>query len=88
MTFPTGNRAPSLKRIPSPLAQFDKPNPALSQANILVSLMRYPRIVQDSQYLYDKLKPVLAGIDYREFRSVFEKAVRPEWVYRLSRKDD
>lgn len=54
---------------------------ALSEAQIPVTLLQYPKLIKDSRYLYDKLKPILGTISYTEFSSVFGQTVRPELVH-------
>jgi len=60
---------------------------ALSDSNIPVTLMQYPRIVTDSQYLFDKLRPILADVAYEKFESVFKKTARPDLVSRFAGED-
>ncbi len=54
---------------------------ALSEAQIPVTLLQYPKLVSDSAYLYEKLKPILGTISYPEFASTFSQTVRPELVH-------
>lgn len=60
---------------------------ALSVTDIPVTFMRYPKITQDSKYLYSKLKPVLPNIELELFCDTFNKVVRPELVHSFNRKD-
>jgi len=60
---------------------------ALSDTTIPVTFMRYPRIVKDGPYLFEKMKPILVGISYDEFHAVFKKTVRPDLVDSFSQKD-
>jgi hypothetical protein len=60
---------------------------ALSDSDIPVTLMHYPRITQDSRYLFGKLKSVLPGIDLESFSDTFDKVVSPELVHSFNRKD-
>ena len=60
---------------------------ALSDSDIPVTLMRYPRIVKDSRYLYRKLRPILQDIAYEQFWQVFNRTVKPEWVHSFNAKD-
>jgi hypothetical protein len=60
---------------------------ALSEKMIPVTFLRYPRIVQDCPYLFDKLKPILGGIAYETFLATFKQSVRPEWVHCFNRND-
>jgi len=60
---------------------------ALSDSTVPVTVMRYPRLVKDCPYLYEKLKPVLRDISYESFQAVFSKTARPELVHRFSEND-
>jgi hypothetical protein len=59
----------------------------LSNAMIPVTFMRYPRIVKDSLYLFEKLSPILGGISYGSFSAVFAKTVCPELIHCFSEND-
>ncbi len=59
----------------------------LSDTTIPVTFMRYPRIVKDCSYLFDKLKPILKDITYESFCSVFSNTVRPELVHSFNKND-
>ena len=52
----------------------------VSDTNIPVTMIRYPKLAKDSEYLYKKLNPVLKNITYGEFKSAFYKVLKPEWV--------
>jgi hypothetical protein len=52
---------------------------ATADSTIPVTLMYYPRIVMDSHYLYQKLKPIL-NTSYDYFFNCFKKAVQPELI--------
>jgi hypothetical protein len=54
---------------------------ALSEAQIPVTLLQFPKLVTDGEYLYEKLKPILGAISYSEFASTFSQTVRPELVH-------
>jgi hypothetical protein len=60
---------------------------ALSDTDIPVTLLRYPRITKDSQYLFGKLKPVLQNIELESFRAAFNKVVRPGLVHSFNTED-
>jgi hypothetical protein len=60
---------------------------ALSYTSLPVTFMRYPRIVQDSQYLFEKLTPLLGDITYESFCIVFGKTVRPELIHSFNDRD-
>jgi ABC-type uncharacterized transport system YnjBCD substrate-binding protein len=44
------------------------------------TLLSFPRIVNDPQYLFRKLAPLLRGIEYRDFEQAFTRIARPDWV--------
>jgi hypothetical protein len=60
---------------------------ALSDSTIPVTLLRYPRIVKDSGYLYAKLKPILKEITFAQFESVFNKTVIPSFIHSFNEND-
>jgi hypothetical protein len=60
---------------------------ALSEAQIPVTLLQYPKLVKDSAYLYEKLKPVLRTISYEEFAPAFAATARPELVHDFTSSD-
>ena len=56
---------------------------AVSDTAIPVTIMRFPRIVTDCRYAYDKLKPILGDITYDSFAAVFSESAHPELVHRF-----
>lgn len=60
---------------------------ALSDTMVPVTVMRYPRIVNDAAYLFHKLEPVLQGIPFERFDAAFAKTVRPDLVHSFSEND-
>lgn len=60
---------------------------AISDATMPVTVLRFPRIVNDCPYLFEKLKPILRGISYESFSAAFNKTVRPELVHTFSQDD-
>lgn len=59
---------------------------ALSDSQVPVTLLQYPRITRDSPFLYTKLLPILKGIDQRTFDSIFKQTVHPEFVHAFGDK--
>lgn len=59
----------------------------LSDAQVPVTLLGYPRLTVDSPYLFRKLGPILGHIEFEEFCSAFEATVRPELVHSFSKAD-
>lgn len=60
---------------------------ALCDAAVPMTFMRYPRIVTDCPYLFEKLKPVLGDIKYEAFAAAFDKTARPGLVHNFSESD-
>lgn len=69
------------------LKQIYKLALALSDTMIPLTLLRYPRITNDSLYLYQKLKPILGETGYSQFHSIFEETVHPDWVHCFNKND-
>jgi hypothetical protein len=70
------------------LGQIYKLVLAIADTKIPMTLMRYPRIVKDPRYLFEKFKPILRDIPYESFYAVFNKTVRPELVHSFNEKDE
>jgi len=70
------------------LQQLYKLMLALSDADVPLTLLRYPRLTRDRAYLYRKLRPVLGTIDFGRFEEVFALTVRPDLVHRFGQDDD
>lgn len=60
---------------------------ALADANVPVTFLRYPRLVHDSDYLFEKLGPALGEVDPLRFRETFARVARPELVHSFSADD-
>lgn len=67
------------------LCQIYKLIYSISDTMIPVTLMRYPRLVRDCPYLYEKLKPILQDIPYDFFREKFRRVASPELVHKYHR---
>lgn len=59
----------------------------LSRTMIPLTLMQYPRLVQDPAYLYCKLQPILGNITFSQFEDAFRKVARQELVHSYNEKD-
>ena len=59
----------------------------LSEGQIPVTLLQYPKLVSDSAYLYEKLKPVLRTISREEFSLIFNQTVRPDLVHNFKKSE-
>lgn len=81
------NSSDSVKQEDVLLKQLYKLMLAISDAEIPVTLIRYPRLTKDSSYLFGKLKPVLQEIEFQSFQDTFNKVVRPDLVNSFSEAD-
>jgi hypothetical protein len=57
---------------------------ALADSQIPVTLLRFPRLIKDVEYTYQKLKPLLKGVAFEVFREAFDAVVRPDLVHDFS----
>ena len=60
---------------------------AVSNTSIPITIMHYPRIVTDCDYLFGKLTPILRDIAYESFVSVFAATARPDLVHSFHADD-
>jgi hypothetical protein len=60
---------------------------ALSDVHVPVTLLHYPKLVTDHQYLFKKLSPILDKVGHEQFRAAFEASSRPELVHRFNPRD-
>jgi hypothetical protein len=60
---------------------------ALSDSRVPVTLLRYPRLVKDCSYLYEKMSPVLKNVSEEQFRTVFEKVAQPDLAHSFNPRD-
>jgi hypothetical protein len=54
---------------------------ALARHDVPVSLLFFPRFVNDPEYLFGKLNFLLGDIEYNAFRKAFQTVSRPEFVH-------
>ena len=87
--------AESRRYVPGGLWKTDKPDKqedvllahlynlilAISNTDIPITVLQYPRLVRDSLHLYNKLEPILNKIPYDEFKAMFDKVYEPSWVH-------
>ena len=59
----------------------------LSNTSIPITVMRFPRIVKDCRYLFEKLDPILPDVSYKSFETAFAKSSRPELVHSFHEND-
>lgn len=60
---------------------------AVSDTGVPVTFLRYPRLVEDADYLFDKLAPILRDVNRERFEEAFARTVRPELVHRFNASD-
>jgi len=60
---------------------------ALSDKNIPVTFLRFPRLVQDCRFLFGKLSPILGPMSYTKFHKSFVKVARPEMVHSFEKRN-
>lgn len=70
------------------LNQFYKLMFALSNSDIRITCIQFPRSVKDGIYLFEKLKPILRNIDLDSFMVVFNNTVDLKLVHNFSKKDN
>jgi len=63
------------------LNQFYKLLLCLSDKPIPVTVLHFPRIVNDCGFLFEKLKPILAEVKYSLFEKAFHNTACPELVH-------
>lgn len=60
----------------------------ISTYNIPVTLLQYPRLVSDRDYLYHKLSRVFKGLNKDDFDRSFKETVEPSLVNKYNPNDD
>jgi hypothetical protein len=60
---------------------------AVSNTSVPMTFMRYPRIVKDCPYLFEKLQPILNDIPYETFSETFKMTVCPELIHSFNSQD-
>lgn len=60
---------------------------AVSDTEIPITLIRYPKLTNDAQYLYRKLNPIVKDISFERFHKTFNAVVRPELVHSFNESD-
>lgn len=58
----------------------------LAKRDIPMTLLLFPKIIYDSEYLYKKIVYALDGISFKNFRAVFEQTARPQLVHDFSKE--
>jgi hypothetical protein len=55
----------------------------LSNEHVPVTFIQFPRLAHESDYLYQKLRPILRGIDFSEFDAVYQQVADPGLINRF-----
>ena len=53
----------------------------IAKRDIPMTLLFFPRLIHDAEYLYSKIRFMLSRIEYREFLETFKQTARPELVH-------
>ena len=57
----------------------------LARYNIPHTLLDFPRLANDAEYLWRDISPVFPKIKKSHFNSAFHNLVRPDWVHRFEK---
>jgi len=69
-------------------AQLYKLIYALARHDVPLTLLYFPRLVYEPEYLYRKLSFLMDDIDYHHFNQIFEKVCRPELVHDFTQSQE
>ena len=61
---------------------------ALAKHDVPLKLLLFPRLVDDPDYLYNKIKFLLDGLSYDTFLETFQLISRPELVHDFISKNN
>jgi hypothetical protein len=53
----------------------------IAKRDIPVTLLHFPRFVNDAEYLYHKIRFLSDGIDYQSFLEIFKQVAQPELIH-------
>lgn len=56
----------------------------IAEHNIPMTLLHFPRLAKDPEYLFKRIKFVLKGISYEKFAEAFQKISRPELIHNFA----
>jgi hypothetical protein len=59
---------------------------ALADSYVPVTLLSFPRFVNDADYCYKKMRPLLGKMKFPEFKKSFDTASHPEFVHNFEPK--
>ena len=58
----------------------------IAASSVPVTFIHYPMLMNDSAYLFEKLRPILAGVSFDAFEIAYKGTLIPEWVHKFSDK--
>ena len=61
---------------------------ALAKHDVPVNLLLFPKLVNDPDYLYKKIKFLLGDLEYDAFQEIFQMISRPELVHDFAGSND
>lgn len=65
-------------------SQLNKLLDAVAKTEIPVILMSFPKLVEDPEYCYRKLLPLIPSVEFDFFKTKFHEVSRPEWVHKFN----
>jgi len=60
---------------------------SISKSSTDLTLIRYPLLTKNPEYLFKKLNPILKNIPYETFLTVFNKTLKVELVNQFNKDD-
>jgi hypothetical protein len=60
---------------------------ALSAKSVPLTLLKFPRLVKDPAYLFEKLQPILPNVSSEQFDLAFELTARPDLIHQFNAND-
>lgn len=58
-----------------------------SKHQVPVTMIHFPKLIRDKEYLYDKLSPILQEVSFQRFAIVFDSLVKKELVHQFNEND-
>ena len=67
--------------------QFHQLMLTITAFEIPITMLQFPRLIKDPNYLWEKLAPLLDGIGPEHFAAAFRRVVRPELIHNFGEVD-
>lgn len=58
-----------------------------SRYHVPITLLHFPTLAKEPEYLFEKLSPILKEMSLKEFKEVFSRVVKPELVHKYNKLD-